>query len=57
MDTIEEKKYRNDTICPGCGKPKDTGLVVCWTCWSHTDNPFKYFQGDIEEWLKSKKII
>ena len=48
-----ERAHRDSSICAGCHKVKDIGLVVCWNCYKYrTDiKPFKYFQGDIEEWL------
>lgn len=47
---------RNEKVCCGCGQSKDIGLVVCWTCFKQGDNPFKYFDGTLEEWLEKKTI-
>jgi len=47
----EEDKQRDKLICAGCGKPKDTGLIVCWECFKRGPNPYKYFQGTFEQWL------
>lgn len=40
-----EEQARKATTCPGCGKAKDTGLIVCWHCFKYrTDcTPFKYW--------------
>lgn len=46
-----EQKYRDMTICPACRKPKDTGLLCCWSCFKYRDNPFKYYKADFESWL------
>ena len=40
-------------ICIGCGKEKAIGLVVCWDCFKCHTTPLKYFEGDINEWLKA----
>ena len=47
-----ETKARTETTCRGCGKPKETGPIVCWNCWHDEDHGFKYFDGTLEEWLK-----
>ena len=45
---------RMNTVCCGCGKPKSTGLIVCWACFKSGPMPFKYFTGNVAEWLKAK---
>ncbi len=50
-----EMKARQATICEGCDKPKDKGLVVCWGCFKYRDNAFKYFDGSLDEWLEDIK--
>jgi hypothetical protein len=36
MTPISEETSRKMTVCIGCDKPKEVGIVVCWDC-------FKYF--------------
>jgi len=40
-----EAEAREATVCPGCGKAKETGLIVCWQCFKYrTDcTPMKYW--------------
>lgn len=56
-----EKTARSEDFCRGCNGPKEAraegGPIVCWTCWRRPDNPFKYFQGTLEEWLEAIKPI
>jgi hypothetical protein len=48
FDTSE----RSNPVCLGCDQHKEEpGLVVCWKCFKRPDNPFKYFQGSLSEWL------
>ncbi|MFH1921773.1 MAG: hypothetical protein ABIP48_18060 [Planctomycetota bacterium] len=57
-DTMD-RTVRASTKCPGCGKPKQVGCVVCWPCFKYRDNPLKYFAndtpdaGDLVAWLKA----
>ena len=54
-----DRQVRQSRLCPGCGKTKDIGCVVCWKCFKHRDSPFKYFAsgteyaGDVSQWLTS----
>jgi hypothetical protein len=49
-----EARERDNPICLGGGNTKkEPYIVVCWHCWSRADNPFKYFQGDLADWLKA----
>lgn len=54
IEIVTEEKARTMLICPGCGKEKTSGMVVCWVCFkSHEEVvPFKYFDGSLEDWLK-----
>ena len=54
IDEIEERA-RTETVCRGCNGEKDTGLIVCWNCWSVREDiiPFKYFGGGLSQWLQS----
>lgn len=53
-----DEQVRQSPVCPGCGKAKNVGCVVCWGCFKYRDNPFKYFHNDTPEaddlaaWLK-----
>jgi hypothetical protein len=54
IESVEEEAARASPICPGCGKPKDVGGVVCWGCFKYrADNPYKWFRGSFLEWLKA----
>ena len=48
-----EVAVRREPICRGCGHEKSMGgLVVCWGCFKYRqDEPFKYFDGDLDQWL------
>ena len=50
---ITENKARESLICPGCGKQKNPGLVVCWHCFKYRIDitPLKYFSGTWKQWL------
>lgn len=41
-DEAQHAKLRAETVCRGCGKPKETAMVFCWGCFKYRDNPFKY---------------
>ena len=48
---MTEHEARLSPTCPGCGKPKQWGAVVCWNmCWHGTDG-LKHSLGTIQEWL------
>ena len=49
---ITEEEARAMNICPACKKEKMKGLVVCWDCFKHRKNPFKYSNLELSEWLK-----
>ena len=55
---LPESYARTLSICPGCGKPKQIGCVVCWDCFKYrTDiKPLKYFDGSLADWLNKYKI-
>lgn len=48
---------RKSTVCKGCGKEKQLGLVVCWTCFKYRTDiiPLKSFEGSFSEWLLQVK--
>lgn len=54
LNTVTEDQARELLMCLGCGKAKDKGLVVCWTCFKYTTakTPLKYFDGSLVEWLQ-----
>lgn len=54
-----EQKYRDMSDCPACGDRKGLGPLLCWDCFKYrTDiTPFKYYNGDIESWLKEQGVI
>ena len=53
MNLITENEARNNPFCPGCGKPKNTGLIVCWHCFKTRQDitPLKYYEGTFADWL------
>lgn len=42
---------RRSIRCFGCDRPKDQLTVVCWECFKGGTVPFKYFAGDLVDWL------
>jgi hypothetical protein len=53
MDNTDiEDIERNKTLCIGCDDSKDIGLVVCWSCFKHSQHPYKFFDGTLLEWLE-----
>jgi hypothetical protein len=54
-DASLEEAARTETVCRGCDGTKETGLVVCWSCFKLRDDvmPFKYFDGTFSEWLQT----
>lgn len=55
---MPESHARTLTTCPGCGKPKETGCIVCWHCFKRREDicPFKYYEGSLADWLNEYKI-
>jgi hypothetical protein len=52
IEESEEQAARQSPVCPGCGKQKDIGGVVCWPCFKYRpDHPYKWFQGSFQQWL------
>ena len=53
LDDLEERT-RAETVCRGCRGEKETGLIVCWSCFTYRDDivPFKYFDGTLSQWLQ-----
>lgn len=49
----DETAAREDPFCCGCGRVKQLGAVVCWSCFKHRIDvtPLKYFEGSLTEWL------
>lgn len=54
MKTFEEQA-QSSTICPACGDSKNVGLTVCWACFKYRDNPYKYSELSLEDWLQEIK--
>jgi len=55
---INDDNYlRKAEMCIGCGQEKQIGCVVCWGCFKSGDNPFKWFNGTISEWVKTMRSI
>lgn len=46
-----EDQCRNSTTCIACGDTMQLGMVVCWGCFKHRDNAFKYSDLELVEWL------
>ena len=42
---------RRSNRCYGCDKAKGQGGVLCWGCFKGGKVPFKYFDGDLVDWL------
>ena len=53
-----EATARTETICHGCGDPKELELVVCWHCFKYRDDivPFKYFDSTLAEWVRTLSV-
>lgn len=53
IETQKEKNARQSEWCPACESKKDIGMLVCWNCFKYRKDgkSFKYFDGDLEEWL------
>ena len=47
----QEQEARASKHCLACGNAKAIGLVVCWTCFKHGDNPYKHFDGSLTEYI------
>ena len=47
---MNDNEYRKSETCPGCGKPKQVGCVVCWNCFKYRQDvtPLKYFDGYVD---------
>ena len=42
-------------MCRGCGRDKGSHkLVLCLSCYMNTDGGFKWFNGNLQEWLMKK---
>lgn len=53
MPQDAERAARLATSCPGCGQPKEIGLVVCWPCFKYREDGFKWAADcDLEKWLQ-----
>lgn len=52
-DMEYEKGLRKLDYCVGCGDSKEIGLSVCWKCFKYRENPLKWFNGSVCEWLES----
>jgi hypothetical protein len=54
IDELEERA-RTETVCRGCNGEKETGLIVCWACFTYREDivPFKDFDGTLSLWLQS----
>lgn len=50
---MTEEKAREMDNCPKCGISNCIGLVVCWSCFKHIDDPFKTTTLSFEDWLKA----
>jgi hypothetical protein len=54
-ETEYEKDARRSATCAGCGRHKDVGLVVCWSCFKYGEHAFKYSGVDLETWVNARK--
>lgn len=53
MTLSAQRAARLATFCPGCGKPKEPGLIVCWPCFKYRNDGFKWAGDcDLEKWLQ-----
>jgi len=54
-NALLEATARTETICCGCGAPKEPGLIVRWHCFKYRDDivPFKYFDGSLAKWART----
>lgn len=53
-ETKFEQDIRESGTCPGRDKIKSVMALLCWDCFKYRKDilPFKYFNGDLKEWLK-----
>ena len=58
---VKEDKYtikcRNSKTCVVCGSDKDHKGVMCWTCYKYNNNPYKYSELSLQEYVKKFSII
>ena len=51
-DAQLEHRLRWERTCRGCGNDKGMdGLLVCWSCMKRGDNPLKYSELSVRQWL------
>lgn len=52
---ITSDQARELDVCPGCGEPKEPGLIVCWPCFKYREDivPYKDFDGTFEQWCNT----
>ena len=50
-------KARKLDVCTGCGEFKSIGCIVCWQCFKFGDNPFKYADLSLLDWLKTIPVV
>ncbi len=55
-----EAYARTLRTCPGCGQPKEVGLIVCWDCFKDRKDlpagvpPFKWWaSSSLNSWLRA----
>ena len=49
----QDVQLRAESVCRGCGKDKgQPSMLMCWGCFKYVDNPFKYYDGSLLEWLR-----
>ena len=55
---LPESHARALPTCPGCGKPKQLGCIVCWDCFKYRSDitPLKYYDGSLVDWLNEYNI-
>ena len=53
-----ECHLRSETTCHGCGKSKESGMLVCWDCFKHVPpvpgiKCLKDHDGDLCSWVRA----
>ena len=43
---------RRNTRCIACGKEKDSGIIVCWSCFKYRKDNFKNSDLSLIKWLE-----
>jgi hypothetical protein len=60
MPILTEQQARQSPVCIGCNQRKETGLIVCWSCFKHhcptNPVPLKYSGLSFADWQRGKTL-